>query len=105
MQKGTEKETIVLKFLFTLAKVVVDMAAFTRSKKIALSGGVFQNTVLIDMIQELSKDRFELFFNINLAPNDENISYGQVMYYSNLMADKKSAGLKEERMFHIKQDN
>jgi hydrogenase maturation protein HypF len=81
------------------------MAAFTGIKKIALSGGVFQNTVLIDMIQELSKDRFELFFNINLAPNDENISYGQVMYYSNLMADKKLTDSKEERVFHIKQEN
>ncbi len=103
--KGTKKETIVLKFLYTLAKVVVDMAAFTGIKKIALSGGVFQNTVLIDMIQELSKDKLELFFNINLAANDENISYGQVMYYSNLMADKKLTDSKEERMFHIKQEN
>ena len=103
--KGTKKETIILKFLFTLAKVVIDMAVFTGSKKIALSGGVFQNTVLIDMIQELSRYKFELFFNINLAPNDENISYGQVMYYSNLIADRKLSNSKKEKMFHIKQDN
>ncbi len=103
--KGTKKETIILKFLFTLAKVVIDMAVFTGSKKIALSGGVFQNTVLIDMIQELSRYKFELFFNINLAPNDENISYGQVMYYSNLIADRKLSNSKKEKMFHIKQEN
>ncbi len=58
------------------------MATFTGSQKIALSGGVFQNTVLIDMVKELSENKFELFFNRNLAPNDENISFGQLMYFT-----------------------
>jgi hydrogenase maturation protein HypF len=50
---------------------------------LAFSGGVFQNTVLIDMIKEMAKNDYELFFNINLAPNDENVSYGQIMYHLN----------------------
>lgn len=78
---GLDKEEIILNFLFTLAHVVIDMGEIRGTQKIALSGGVFQNTVLIDMIRELSENKFELFFNRNLAPNDENIAIGQLMYY------------------------
>ena len=83
---GMEKEKIILNFLYTLASVITEMATLTESHKIAMSGGVFQNTVLIDMVKELSENRFELFFNRNLAPNDENISFGQLMYYTQCVA-------------------
>ncbi len=83
--EGLEKEDIILNFLFTLANVVIDMAQLKGIRKIALSGGVFQNTMLIDMIKELSENKFDLFFNRNLAPNDENISIGQLMYYTHCM--------------------
>lgn len=82
---GLDKERIILNFLFTLANLIISMADSKEMKRIALSGGVFQNTVLIDMLIELSKNKFELFFNCNLAPNDENISFGQLMYYQNCM--------------------
>ena len=100
---GTKKEKIILNFLYTLAKSVTDMAALLGLKKIVLSGGVFQNTVLIDMIKELCENRFELFVNINLSPNDENISYGQLMYYVNLVADKKMTATEREDKFQLKQ--
>ena len=70
--------------------LILDIARKRNNKKIALSGGVFQNTILIDILKELSADRFELFFNRNLAPNDENISYGQLMYYLNCMDPDKN---------------
>ncbi len=81
--KGVKKETIISNFLFTLATIVLEIAKKKKYKKIALSGGVFQNTTLIDMIKEMSGNQFQLYFNRNLAPNDENISYGQIMYYLN----------------------
>ena len=86
--KGTDKKEIILNFLFTLAHVIIDMAKLNGVNKIALSGGVFQNTVLLDMIRELAQNEFELFFNLNLAPNDENISFGQLMYYANIQSDE-----------------
>jgi hydrogenase maturation protein HypF len=89
-KKGVEKEKIILNFLYTLAMLILDIARKRNNKKIALSGGVFQNTILIDILKELSADRFELFFNRNLAPNDENISYGQLMYYLNCMDPDKN---------------
>ena len=102
---GTEKETIILNFLYTLAQTVTDMAALMGFNKIALSGGVFQNTVLIDMIKELCDNRFELFLNINLSPNDENISYGQMMYYTNLIAQNKKVETSKEAKYQLKQVN
>jgi hydrogenase maturation protein HypF len=87
--KGVKKETIISNFLFTLATIILEIAKSKNYKKIALSGGVFQNTTLIDMIKEMSGNQFQLYFNRNLAPNDENISYGQIMYYLNCMQGNK----------------
>lgn len=88
--EGVEKDKIILNFLFTLANVIIEMGKIKQVKRIALSGGVFQNAVLVDMVKELSENRFELFFNTKLAPNDENISYGQVMYYTNCISKKQN---------------
>ncbi len=63
------------------------MANHNNLKIIALSGGVFQNTVLIDMLKEMAQNEYKLYLNRNLAPNDENISYGQIMYYLNCTKD------------------
>jgi len=81
--KGNSKEKIITNFLYTLANIVYQVASQQNLKKIAFSGGVFQNTVLVDMLKELGQNEYELFFNRNLAPNDENISFGQIMYYLN----------------------
>ncbi len=83
LKKGVDKQKIITNFIFTLAEIILQIAKQNNYKKIALSGGVFQNTILIDILKELSSDKFDLFFNINLAPNDENISFGQMMYYLN----------------------
>ncbi len=86
--KGIKKETIIINFLYTLAMLIFEMAKRQKVKNIAFSGGVFQNTILIDMLKEIGKKEYKLFFNRNLAPNDENISYGQIMYYLYCMKDK-----------------
>ena len=88
-KKGVEKEKIILNFLYTLTMIIIDTARKRNIRRIALSGGVFQNTILIDMLKELSANQFELFLNRNLAPNDENISYGQLMYYLNCIGPGK----------------
>ena len=80
-KNGSSKERIIANFLFTLASIVYQMANKESIKRIAFSGGVFQNTTLIDMIKELGEKEYNLYFNLNLAPNDENIPFGQIMYY------------------------
>ena len=84
-KKGNSKEKVIVNFLFTLASLVYRIADKHNLKTIAFSGGVFQNTTLIDMVKEIGDAKYRLYFNRNLAPNDENISFGQIMYYLNCM--------------------
>lgn len=79
--KGIEIQQIISNFLFTLASGILKVAAQNQVSKICLSGGVFQNTTLIDMLIESNKGAYKLYFNRNLAPNDENIAFGQIMYH------------------------
>ena len=79
--RSNSKEKVIENFLFTLASIILEMAKKHQIKHIALSGGVFQNTTLVDMINVLSQNQFKLYFNQELSPNDENVSFGQMMYY------------------------
>lgn len=83
-KSGIPKETIVVNFLFTLASVIIEIAKSNNYKLVALSGGVFQNTTLVDMLLELAPKELKLYFHKEVSPNDENISFGQLMYYLNI---------------------
>jgi len=83
-KKGIAKELIISNFLFTLAQSIIDMSKTNNYEHIALSGGVFQNTTLVDMLIALAPTEINLYFHKELSPNDENISFGQIMYYLNI---------------------
>ncbi len=83
-KNGVLKETIVVNFIFTLANVIIEIAKINNYSHIAASGGVFQNTTLVDMLLELAQKDLKLYFHKELSPNDENISFGQLQYYSNI---------------------
>ncbi|MEM9834157.1 MAG: carbamoyltransferase HypF [Bacteroidota bacterium] len=72
---------IAARFHYSLADCIRKVAEKLSIKKIAISGGVFQNALLVDMIHKLMADEYELFFHRQLSPNDENISFGQLAYY------------------------
>ena len=76
-----DTQQIISNFLFTLASIILKVATDNNMSKICMSGGVFQNTTLVDMLIELNQNKLKLYFNRNLAPNDENIAFGQIMYY------------------------
>jgi hydrogenase maturation protein HypF len=84
VKKGLAKDNIIANFIFTLATLVFQVADRQNLKHIACSGGVFQNTMLIDLLKKMAGTTYSLFFNCNLSPNDENIAYGQIMYYLNI---------------------
>ncbi len=81
LQKGKAKDFIAAKFHFSLVQIIKIVAGHLQLKKIALSGGVFQNALLVDLLQQHLNDDFTLYFHQQLAPNDENISFGQVMFH------------------------
>lgn len=73
---------IAAKFHISLVNLIGHEAEKQEVKKIAFSGGVFQNALLIDLIITLLQDDFELIFHQRLSANDENISYGQLAWFS-----------------------
>ena len=83
-KNGNPKKQVILNFLYTLAFSVIEIAKSNNYKYIAFSGGVFQNTTMVDILIELAPKEIKLYFHKDLSPNDENISFGQLMYYLNI---------------------
>jgi hydrogenase maturation protein HypF len=81
LEEGIPKEMIAAKFHYSLVMIIREMANEQHAEKIAFSGGVFQNALLVDMIIEKLGHRHTLYFHKKLSPNDENISFGQLMCY------------------------
>lgn len=83
IKNGKAKKYIAAKFHYSLVCLVDIVAKNIGVNKICFSGGVFQNTLLVDWIMEKYGDNYQLYFHKNLSPNDENISFGQVVYFDN----------------------
>ena len=80
INKGKATKFIARKLFESLALLIKQMAILNEADGIAFSGGVFQNTLLIDLIDKQIKDEFELYFHKQLSPNDECIGFGQLAY-------------------------
>jgi len=72
---------ICRKVLFSLARLVELLAEHFFIERIAFSGGVFQNALLVDMIKSLLDGKNQLYFHKQLSPNDECIGFGQLAFY------------------------
>ena len=83
-QNGIQAGEIAANFHYTLIKCVEKVASTNKIRTLAFSGGVFQNSVLVDMICEFLSNNFEVHLHENFSPNDENISFGQLNYYLNI---------------------
>ena len=81
-KNGKSSGTIAARFHRSLVNLIRHEAQKHKLKKIAFSGGVFQNSLLVDMILTDLRNDFELFFHQQLSPNDECISFGQMAYYA-----------------------
>ncbi|MCS7227657.1 MAG: carbamoyltransferase HypF, partial [Endomicrobia bacterium] len=85
--KGYHKNKIATKFHYTIAEICLDVALRIRNElninKVVISGGVFQNILLLTaVIKLLSDNNFEVFFHRKVSPNDSGISFGQLLKYS-----------------------
>ena len=79
IKKGKSVEFIAAMFHYSLVKIIAMVAHKFGIRKIALSGGVFQNSLLVDLIIHHLDEEFDLFFHEELSPNDENVSFGQLV--------------------------
>jgi hydrogenase maturation protein HypF len=72
---------IAFKVFASLANCIKQTAEQFQVKKVAFSGGVFQNALLVDLIQQLMHSEYQLYFHQQLSPNDECIAFGQIANY------------------------
>jgi hydrogenase maturation protein HypF len=75
---------ISLKFHHTMAEITTEMcklvAKESKIKRVALSGGVFQNRLLLNLtIAALQREGFEVLIHRLVPPNDGGISLGQAV--------------------------
>jgi len=81
IEKGVHPHEIAAGVFHSLAAMIYEVSDETGISRLAFSGGVFQNAVLVNEIIQQKPANIELFFHIQLSPNDENISFGQIAWY------------------------
>ena len=99
-QKETN-EVIAWKFFYSLAKLIARISNHFFIDKIAFSGGVFQNALLVDMIIEVLQHKRELYFHVQLSPNDECISLGQMAWVSHFGLETENTILYQSKKTSI----
>ena len=85
ISNGVPSGQISAKFHNTLTKIILNISQEIRKErdinKIALSGGVFQNSLLLKKcFNALRNDSFEVFSNFKVPVNDGGISLGQAYF-------------------------
>lgn len=88
--KGETPSVISARFHNTMARVISRMAKRMREvtalSEILLSGGVFQNHLLLARVWDLlDEDDFRVFVQQRVPPNDGGISLGQALYATYLL--------------------
>jgi len=94
--RGVAVGVMAAKFHNTVAAAVVQACRFIRGQRdlnrVALSGGVFQNELLLRRTEEaLRTQRFEVFTHEIVPPNDGGLALGQAAVAAARLAEK-SAG-------------
>ena len=77
-----DKSEIAAWFHVQLIFAIQATAFLHHCNNICFSGGVFQNGLLVELTIKILGEKYKLYFNKELSPNDENISFGQLMYYT-----------------------
>lgn len=72
-------EWISMRFHNTLARLILKMAQWFQIEKVVLSGGCFQNAILLEKtVRLLQENGFRPYWHQRIPPNDGGISLGQI---------------------------
>ena len=82
LQQKEDTALIAWKVFYSLAKMVEQIGKHFNIYKLAFSGGVFQNALLVDLLMEVLAAKHQLYFHQQLSPNDECIGFGQIACFS-----------------------
>lgn len=79
---GREKNSLALGFHDAVADMILEVCQWVRAREgpcpVALTGGVFQNKILMEkVLARLRAAKFDVYYNISVAPNDNGICLGQ----------------------------
>ncbi|WAC53717.1 carbamoyltransferase HypF [Gordonia sp. SL306] len=79
---GVMSRVIAARFHAAVASMVLEVARLfgERSEKVALTGGVFQNALLLSSVRTLLSDNdFEVITHRLVPPNDGGVAFGQLL--------------------------
>jgi hydrogenase maturation protein HypF len=80
LRRGIGPDIISAKFHNTLAEMIVTVAHRAGEPRVALSGGCFQNGLLLErVVQRLREGGFEPLWHRNIPSNDGGIALGQIL--------------------------
>lgn len=82
LKQGVEKECIALGFHVAVAEMILSVCQHIGRRenidRVALTGGVFQNKILMEAaLKKLRDAGFHVYYNISVGPNDGGICLGQ----------------------------
>lgn len=78
MKTGVKRGRISLRVHATLVRMIYEIAGRCRIRELVLSGGVFQNTLLLGLIMKDPQAKmFKIYTHSRIPPNDGCISAGQ----------------------------
>jgi hydrogenase maturation protein HypF len=90
LKAGTPTDTIANAVHQSLAQLAIQLAELHHTKQLVVSGGVWQNALLVDLTIDAAKEAGKtIHFHRQVSPNDECIALGQLALY----AIKQLAGL------------
>ena len=84
LRSGMDVQRIAAKFHNTIAEFIKDVCLWIRKTRrlsdVTLSGGVFQNMILLNRVYKLlMHEGFRIYLHQNVPPNDGGISLGQAV--------------------------
>lgn len=88
-------DELALKFHFMISEMILEQCSIIREEegidgKVVLSGGVFQNRILMDETLRLLRDNgFKPYYNISVSPNDGGIALGQTYIATQMIRSEK----------------
>ena len=85
LKSGVSGPTIARRFHNTLVKMIVEVARLMSIPAVILSGGCFQNRLLLESaVHGLRTAIFRPYWHQRIPPNDGGIALGQVVYASRI---------------------
>ncbi len=79
--QDNNSEIICSKFINTLVEVVLEFSALNEKLPVVLSGGVFQNKTLLELVlTKFEQQSREVYYSKNIPLNDGGISAGQIYH-------------------------